>query len=177
MRKETIVIRRNPESLDGRIISYLKNAPLHEELDFSELVMSTLKAHWLPLALFDEGVRGEKMRQIGIQAIAKLEAQISNIRRICGIAPDPVHTIPIVTHQTSTTTSNDNASTLSNNNASTWGMILDNQEINNNGHKNAQTNNEDKADDNWDDDDDWELMNLPQTEEERDANRILGFGQ
>ncbi|TVP63415.1 MAG: hypothetical protein EA343_08150 [Nodularia sp. (in: Bacteria)] len=176
MRKETIVIRRNPESLDGRIISYLKTAPLHEELDFSELVISTLKAHWLPLALFDEGVRGEKMRQIGIQAIAKLEAQISNIRRICGIAPDPVHTIPVVTHQTSTTTSNDNASTLSNNNASTLGMILDNQEINNNGHKNAQTNNENEADD-WDDDDDWELMNLPQTEEERDANRILGFGQ
>ena len=169
MRKETIVIRRNPETLDGRTISYLKNAPLHEELDFSELVMSTLKAHWLPLALFDEGVRGEKMRQIGIQAINKLEAQISNIRQICGIDAHPVYVTPIVNHQTSTTTSNDKAST--------WGMILDNQEINNNGHQNAQTNNENEVDDDWDDDDDWELMNLPQTEEERDANRIIGFGQ
>ncbi|MCC2695341.1 hypothetical protein [Nodularia sp. LEGE 04288] len=166
---QRISIKRSEDSLDGRVISYLQSDPFNQDESLTELVMSTLKTYWLPLAMFNEGVRGEKMRQIGIVAISKLEAQISNIRRICGIDIDPVYVTPAVTHQTSITASNDNASAL--------GLILDNQEINNNGHKNAQTNNEDKADDDWDDDDDWELMNLPQTEEERDANRMLGFGQ
>ncbi|MBE9053750.1 hypothetical protein IQ243_25790 [Nostocales cyanobacterium LEGE 11386] len=158
MRKETIAIRRNPESLDGKIISYLKTDPLHEEKDFSELVTSTLKAHWLPLALFDEGLRGEKMRQIGIRAIAKLEAQISVIRRICGLDADPVRATPVVINQTFGT---------SGDTASIWREISDNHS-NNNSQSNAQAHEDD------DEDDDWELMKMPKTAEMEEINKIFG---
>ncbi|MEA5527785.1 hypothetical protein, partial [Nodularia spumigena] len=86
---------------------YLQSDPFNQDESLTELVISTLKAYWLPLALFNEGVRGEKMRQIGIVAISKLEAQISNIRRICGIDIDPVYVTPIANHQISIATPND----------------------------------------------------------------------
>jgi hypothetical protein len=161
---QRISIKRSEDSVDGRVINYLQSDPFHQDENLTELVISTLKAHWLPLAMFNEGVRGETMRQIGIVAIAKLEAQINIIRRICGIDIDPGYVTPAVTHQTSTTP---------NNSASALGMISDNQEINNNGHKNAQSNDEDEDDD-WDDDEDWGLMNLPKTEEMQQINKIFG---
>ncbi|RCJ42432.1 hypothetical protein A6770_34820 [Nostoc minutum NIES-26] len=88
IKQEIISIRRTTDTLDGQVISYLKSTPLKLDQDFSELLMSTLKKYWLPLALFSLDVRGEELRQIGIWAISELEAQSNIIRRICGITPD-----------------------------------------------------------------------------------------
>lgn len=167
-KQKVISIKRADDSVDGRVISYLQSDPLNEEQSFPELVLFTLKAYWLPLALFDEGLRGEKMRQIGIQAINKLEGQISNIRRICGIAPDPVHFIPTLTYQASSTVSNDNA-TL-------FGLIPDEQQARNNSQSLAQTHEVETEEDEDEDeeDDDWELMKIGKTEEMQEINKIFG---
>ncbi|WP_414544420.1 hypothetical protein [Nostoc sp. CCY0012] len=167
VKHQRISIKRPDDSVDGRVISYLQSDPFNQGESFPELVLSTLKAHWLPLALFDEGLRGEKMRQIGIRAISNLEAQISVIRRICGIDADPVRAMPVVINQTFGT---------SGDTASVWREISNNHS-NNDSQSNAQAQEVETDDEDEDDDDDWELMDIPQTEEERDANRILGYGQ
>ncbi|WP_414545897.1 hypothetical protein [Nostoc sp. CCY0012] len=163
---KVVSFRRPSESLDGKVIDYLRLNPLSLEMDYSEAITSTLKKCWLPLALFSLGLRGENLRQIGIWAISELEAQISVIRRICGIDADPVQTPPVVINQTFGT---------SGDTASIWGELSENHS-NNNSQSNAQAH-EVETDDEGDD---WDveaaLMGLPKPEELRDANRILGSG-
>ncbi|WP_414528794.1 hypothetical protein [Nodularia chucula] len=158
---QRISIKRSEDSVDGRVISYLQSDPFNQDESLTELVISTLKAHWLPLAMFNEGVRGEKMRQIGIVAISKLEAQINIIRRICGIDIDSVYVTPIANHQISTATPIDKASI--------WGEISENHS-NNNSQSNAQADETEEEDD----DDDWGLMKMENTEEMEQINKIFG---
>ncbi|WP_414529389.1 hypothetical protein [Nodularia chucula] len=155
---QRISIKRLDDSVDGQVISYLQSDPFDENENFPELVLSTLKAHWLPLTLLSKGVGGEKLRQAGIRAIAKLEAQISTIRRICGLDIEPVHPTPVVINQTFG---------AGNDKASIWGEISDNHS-NNNSQSNAQ------ADETEDDDDDWGLMKMENTEEMEQINKIFG---
>lgn len=94
IKQEIISIRRSTDTVDGKVVSYLKTTPLDLGQDFSELVMSTLKKNWLPLVLLESGVQGEQLRQIGIWAISQLEAQITMIERICGINAAPPLQLP-----------------------------------------------------------------------------------
>lgn len=166
-KQKRISIKRSNDSVDGKLISYLKSDPFDEDEDLPTLITSTLKAYWLPLALFSQGVRGEKLRQAGIRAISKLEAQISTIRRICGIDAG-LGIEPVIAHQTFTRASKESTSTL--------GLISDNQETNINSGGNADPNKV-ATDEDWYWNQEYELMELEQPEELRDANRLLGFGQ
>ncbi|MCC5612782.1 hypothetical protein LC612_40360 [Nostoc sp. CHAB 5834] len=66
VKQEIISIKRSLESLDGKIISYLKSNPLKLDLDFSEFVVNALKAYWLPFVMHSVGVRDEELRRIAI---------------------------------------------------------------------------------------------------------------
>ncbi|MDF5739727.1 hypothetical protein [Nostoc sp. S13] len=87
VKQEIISIKRSLESLDGKIISYLKSNPLKLDLDFSEVVVNALKAYWLPFAMHSVGVRDEELRRIAIWSIKQLEGQASLIREVFGISP------------------------------------------------------------------------------------------
>lgn len=147
IKQEIISIRRVAGTIDGKIISYLKSTPLALEEDFSELVMATLKKHWLPLALLSSGVGDERLRQNCIWAIGELEAQISCIRRICGIENDPVAINSLIKPQITVTTSSENASILGD--MSQTGQL------------------------NTDEDEEWMQMEIP--EELKQANQMLGW--
>lgn len=107
-----VSIKRPKDSLDGKVISYIRSNPFGLEADYSQVITTTLKNHWLPLALFSSGLRGEELRQIGIWAIGQLEAQISMIRRICGIVPDPVVVTSNISMQASDIVTSDSPSIL-----------------------------------------------------------------
>lgn len=107
-----VSIKRPKDSLDGKVISYIRSNPFGLEADYSQVITTTLKNHWLPLALFSSGLRGEELRQIGIWAIGQLEAQISMIRRICGIVPDPVVVTSNISTPASDTVASDSPSIL-----------------------------------------------------------------
>lgn len=87
VKQEIISIKRSLESLDGKIISYLKSNPLKLDLDFSEFVINALKAYWLPFVMHSVGVRDEELRRIAIWSIKQLEGQASLIREVFGISP------------------------------------------------------------------------------------------
>ena len=87
VKQEIISIKRSLESLDGKIITYLKSNPLKLDLDFSEVVVNALKAYWLPFAMHSVGVRDEELRRIAIWSIKQLEGQASFIREVFGISP------------------------------------------------------------------------------------------
>ncbi|RCJ30486.1 hypothetical protein A6769_33425 [Nostoc punctiforme NIES-2108] len=87
VKQEIISIKRSLESLDGKIITYLKSNPLKLDLDFSEVVVNALKAYWLPFVMHSVGVRDEELRRIAIWSIKQLEGQASLIREVFGISP------------------------------------------------------------------------------------------
>lgn len=87
VKQEIISIKRSLESLDGKIITYLKSNPLKLDLDFSEVVVNALKAYWLPFAMHSVGVRDEELRRIAIWSIKQLEGQASLIREVFGLSP------------------------------------------------------------------------------------------
>lgn len=87
VKQEIISIKRSLESLDGKIITYLKSNPLKLDLDFSEFVINALKAYWLPFVMHSVGVRDEELRRIAIWSIKQLEGQASLLREVFGISP------------------------------------------------------------------------------------------
>lgn len=91
---ERISIKRPKDSLDGKVIAYLRSYPFGLNIHYSQLITACLRKHWLPLVLYESGVKGEQLRQIGIWAICQLEAQIAMIERICGINAAPPLQIP-----------------------------------------------------------------------------------
>lgn len=159
--QERISIKRPKDSIDGRVIEYLRSNPLALDMDYSQVVTSTLRKHWLPIALLSSGVSGEELRQIGIWAIGQLEAQISMIRRICGIAPDPI----VVTSNVVTPTtvgSLDNASIL--------GAVFAEQQIDS-----SEQDDDGSSYEESEDPDDDELIKLEKPEEMIRINRMLGW--
>ncbi|MCC5612453.1 hypothetical protein LC612_38605 [Nostoc sp. CHAB 5834] len=96
VKQEIISIKRSLESLDGKIISYLKSNPLKLDLDFSEFVVNALKAYWLPFVMHSVGVRDEELRRIAIWSIKQLEGQASLIREVFGISPQMITAVQLV---------------------------------------------------------------------------------
>ncbi|AFY91136.1 hypothetical protein [Chroococcidiopsis thermalis] len=76
-----LAVMRKRDSDDGIVISYLQN---HRRPQ-TELACEALRAHYLPLALLDAGLSGKKLREVAIDAIAQLEAQIGKIERMCDL--------------------------------------------------------------------------------------------
>ncbi|MEA5517289.1 hypothetical protein [Nodularia sp. UHCC 0506] len=87
-KQEILSIKRDSDSIDGKVLNFLKTSPISPGSTLSDVVMVTLKAHWLPLVLYSQGVRGEQLRVPTLWALHQLEAQINLIRRICGIDPN-----------------------------------------------------------------------------------------
>lgn len=152
-----VSIKRPKDSLDGKVVGYIRSNPFGLEADYSQVITATLKNHWLPLALFSSGLRGEELRQIGIWAIGQLEAQISVIRRICGIVPDPLVVTSNTSMQASDIVASDSPSIL--------GIISADQEI-------SSTDEEDEEDD---DDDDDEFLSSQNYQEMTDIKRMFGW--
>ncbi|QFS52212.1 hypothetical protein GXM_09706 [Nostoc sphaeroides CCNUC1] len=96
VKQEIISIKRSLESLDGKIISYLKSNPLKLDLDFSEFVVNALKAYWLPFVMHSVGVRDEELRRIAIWSIKQLEGQASLLREVFGISPQMSTAVQLV---------------------------------------------------------------------------------
>lgn len=154
IKQEIISIRRAADTVDGKVIGYLKSTPLELDKDFSDLVMATLKKHWHTLTLFSLGVRGESLRQNGIWAISELEAQINIIRRICGINADPVAMASNLGMPASTTQQYPTALTDT---------------------ETQQINSRPEEEEYEDDDDDEEHREMEQLPEMIMANKALGF--
>ena len=150
-----VSIKRPKNSLDGKVIAYIRSNPFGLETDYSQVITTTLKNHWLPLALFSSGLRGEELRQIGIWAIGQLEAQISVIRRICGIVPDSVVVSSNISMQTSNIVASDSPSVL--------GIISAQQQI---------SSTEDEEDE---EDDDDEFLSPQNNQEMTDIKRMFGW--
>ncbi|MBD2505526.1 hypothetical protein [Anabaena azotica] len=153
-RYRVVSFRRPSDSADAEVIDYLRSKPLSLREDYSETITSTLKKHWLPMALFSSGLRGEELRQIGIWAIGQLEAQISLIRRTCGIAPDPLVVTSNISMQTSNIVASDSPSVLG---------IISAQQI---------SSTEDEEDE---EDDDDEFLSPQNNQEMTDIKRMFGW--
>lgn len=152
-----VSIKRPKDSLDGKVVGYIRSNPFGLEADYSQVITTTLKNYWLPLALFSSGLRGEELRQIGIWAIGQLEAQISVIRRICGIVPDPLVVTSNTSMQASDIVVSDSPSLL--------GIISADQQI-------SSTDEDDEKDD---DDDDDEFLSSQNYQEMTDIKRMFGW--
>jgi hypothetical protein len=160
-----VSIKRPKDSLDGKVIGYIRSNPFGLETDYSQVITATLKNHWLPLALFSSGLRGEELRQIGIWAIGQLEAQISVIRRICGIVTDPL----VVTSNISTPASDIVAS----DSLSVLGIISGNGQISStSGNEQISSTDEDDEDD---EDDDDEFISPQKNQEMTQIKRMFGW--
>ncbi|RUT14527.1 hypothetical protein DSM107010_00730 [Chroococcidiopsis cubana SAG 39.79] len=72
---------RKRDSDDGIVMSYLQNRRRGQ----TELACEALRAYYLPLALLDAGLSGKELREVAIDAIAQLEAQIGKIERMCDL--------------------------------------------------------------------------------------------
>ncbi|MCW5319097.1 hypothetical protein GTQ43_37415 [Nostoc sp. KVJ3] len=156
-RYRVVSFRRPSDSADAEVIDYLRSKPLNLKEDYSETITSTLKKHWLPLALFSSGLRGEELRQIGIWAISQLEAQISMIRRTCGIAPDPLVVTSNISMQASDIVASDSPSIL--------GIISADQQI----------SSTDEENEDHEDDDDNEFLSSQNYQEMTDIKRMFGW--
>ncbi|MBH8573561.1 hypothetical protein I8752_11155 [Nostocaceae cyanobacterium CENA369] len=150
-----VSIKRPKDGLDGKVIGYIRSNPFGLETDYSQVITTTLKNHWLPLALFSSGLRGEELRQIGIWAISQLEAQISLIRRTCGIAPDPLVVTSNISAQASNIVASDSLSVL--------GIISGDGQI---------SSAEDEEQDNEDDDD---FISPQKNQEMTEIKRMFGW--
>ncbi|MCC5610042.1 hypothetical protein LC612_25565 [Nostoc sp. CHAB 5834] len=156
-RYRVVSFRRLSDSADAEVIDYLRSKPLNLKEDYSETITSTLKKHWLPLALFSSGLRGEELRQIGIWAISQLEAQISIIRRTCGIAPDPLVVTSNISMQASNIVASDSLSVL--------GITS----------RDGQISSTDEEDEDDEDDDDDEFLSSQNYQEMTDIKRMFGW--
>ncbi|MCL6755194.1 hypothetical protein KBT16_31170 [Nostoc sp. CCCryo 231-06] len=156
-RYRVVSFRRPSDSADAEVIDYLRSKPSKLKEDYSETITSTLKKHWLPLALFSSGLRGEELRQIGIWAISQLEAQISVIRRTCGIAPDPLVVTSNISMQASNIVASDSLSVL--------GISSGD----------GQISSTDEEDEDHDDEDDDEFLSSQNYQEMSDIKRMFGW--
>ncbi|MHC5821287.1 MAG: hypothetical protein ACYT04_36795 [Nostoc sp.] len=152
-----VSIKRPKDSLDGKVVGYIRSNPFGLEADYSQVITATLKNHWLPLALFSSGLRGEELRQIGIWAIGQLEAQISVIRRICGIVPDPLVVASNTSMQASNIVASDSLSVL--------GITSGD----------GQISSTDEEDEDHEDDDDDEFLSSQNYQEMTDIKRMFGW--
>ncbi|MHC0067372.1 MULTISPECIES: hypothetical protein [unclassified Nostoc] len=152
-----VSIKRPKDSLDGKVVGYIRSNPFGLEADYSQVITATLKNHWLPLALFSSGLRGEELRQIGIWAISQLEAQISMIRRTCGIAPDPLVVTSNISMQASNIVASDSLSVL--------GITSGD----------GQISSTDEEDEDHEDDDDDEFLDSQNYQEMTDIKRMFGW--
>ncbi|MBD2615849.1 hypothetical protein H6G94_32150 [Nostoc punctiforme FACHB-252] len=158
-RYRVVSFRRPSDSADAEVIDYLRSKRSKLREDYSETITSTLKKHWLPLALFSSGLRGEELREIGIWAISQLEAQISVIRRTCGIAPDPLVVTSNISMQASNIVASDSLSVL--------GVTSGDGQI-------SSTDEEDEDYDDEDDDDN-EFLDSQNYQEMTDIKRMFGW--
>lgn len=76
-----LAVMRKRDSDDGIMISYLQNRRRGQ----TQLACEALRAYYLPLALLDAGLSGKELREVAIDAIAQLEAQIGKIERMCDL--------------------------------------------------------------------------------------------
>ena len=76
-------IKRSANTATGKMFKYLASNPM--EMGLVETVVHTLKASWLPLAMYSAGIRGEELRKVSLWAIGVLESQINIIKRVCGL--------------------------------------------------------------------------------------------
>ncbi len=76
-------IKRSAATQTGKLFRYLSQHP--SDMGIVEMVVFTLKAFWLPLAMKANGANEVELRSIALWAIGHLENQINTIRRICSI--------------------------------------------------------------------------------------------
>ncbi|MCC5618620.1 hypothetical protein LC605_26730 [Nostoc sp. CHAB 5836] len=74
-------IKRTLDTVEGQVINYLLSRPFGLGT-LPEIVMLTLKEHWLPFTLSADSVDGEELRQKAIWSIKQLEAQAALIREV-----------------------------------------------------------------------------------------------
>lgn len=140
-------IKRKINSWDGLVIDYLSKHPSRKAA--TELSMDAVASYWLAEALEDK-VSQEELIKACWSAIEKLEGKIVTIKRIGGIDRLPT---PISSLSTNVATSNNMTN-----------MTKDEP------HISSHTEIEDEELE-----DDWELMDIPQPEEVKDANDLLGL--
>ncbi|MBW4607990.1 MAG: hypothetical protein KME22_12395 [Hassallia sp. WJT32-NPBG1] len=76
-------IKRSAATQTGKLFRYLSQHP--SDMGIVEMVVFTLKAFWLPLAMKENGANEVELRSIALWAIGHLENQINMIKRICSI--------------------------------------------------------------------------------------------
>ena len=76
-------IKRNANTADGRVFKYLRSHSFSAGI--VEMVVTTLRSSWLPLALLEQGVNGSELKKVAIVSIGQLEAQINLIKRLCDL--------------------------------------------------------------------------------------------
>jgi len=76
-------IKRSAATQTGKLFRYLSEHP--SDMGIVEMVVFTLKAFWLPLAMKENGANEVELRSIALWAIGHLENQINMIKRICSI--------------------------------------------------------------------------------------------
>jgi hypothetical protein len=77
-------IKRSAATQTGKLFRYLSDHP--SDMGIVEMVVFTLKAFWLPLAMKANGANEVELRSIALWAIGHLENQINMIKRICSIS-------------------------------------------------------------------------------------------
>ncbi|MBW4571695.1 MAG: hypothetical protein KME31_27850 [Tolypothrix carrinoi HA7290-LM1] len=76
-------IKRSAATQTGKLFRYLSEHP--SDMGIVEMVVFTLKAFWLPLAMKANGANEVELHSIALWAIGHLENQINTIRRICSM--------------------------------------------------------------------------------------------
>lgn len=85
-------IKRSAMTPTGKLFRYLKNHPT--DTGIVEMVVSTLKIFWLPLAMEANGANSSELRSIALWAIGQLQNQINMIRLIC-LNEEPTQSVDI----------------------------------------------------------------------------------
>jgi hypothetical protein len=76
-------IKRSAATQTGKLFRYLSQHP--SDMGIVEMVVFTLKAFWLPLAMKENGANEVELRSIALWAIGHLENQINMIKRVCSL--------------------------------------------------------------------------------------------
>jgi hypothetical protein len=76
-------IKRSAATQTGKLFRYLSQHP--SDMGIVEMVVFTLKAFWLPLAMKENGANEAELRSIALWAIGHLENQINTIKRVCSL--------------------------------------------------------------------------------------------
>ena len=76
-------LKRAVSTDDGVVFTYLAN----QRQPQTDLACEAIRPYWLPLALKEQGVKGEELKSVGQKAIAHLMQQMEIIRLECGLSP------------------------------------------------------------------------------------------